>query len=233
MKQLKKKVNLPEPVKDWSNWTKNPDFPDYPVWKKWTDNNCEPIRYRYNLNSKSVCFDLGAFHCEWSIKISDMYNKPTIYAFEPVPSIYEIAKQKITGYDNIKLFPYGLGNNNYELDITMGPVDGVSSSFFIDGETKVKASIRSVKEVFEELGISNVDLMKINIEGSEYDVLDCLIENNLHTKIANIQVQFHRLGEDYNSRINKIKEELRKSHHITYEFPFVWENWKSKWAKRR
>ena len=36
-----------------------------------------------------------------------------------------------------------------------------------------------------------IDLLKINIEGGEYEVLENLIENDLIKNIDNIQIQFH------------------------------------------
>lgn len=192
-----------------------------------SDGYYEKLRYEYKLDKNSVCIDLGAFHCEWGIKISDMYSNPTIYAFEPINHIYDIGLLKIEKYNNIKLFNYGAGKENYEADIIVGEAQGVSSSFYLNEASlsKTKVEIKSIKNIFQELNISNVDLIKINIEGSEYDVLECLIDNNLQTKIKNIQVQFHRLSENYNERYLAIKNKLSETHKLTYEFPFIWENW--------
>jgi FkbM family methyltransferase len=199
--------------------------PDQEQLDKWTSGQHEKLRYEYDLNSNSVCIDLGAFHCEWALSISEKYNSPTIHAFEAVPSIFEIGQQNIINNPNIKLYNYGVGGSNYQATINIGPALGVSTSLFIESENKMEVNIRSIKEVFQDLNILNVDLMKINIEGSEYEVLECLIDNNLHLNIKNIQVQFHRLGDNYLERYKKIQENLSKTHKLTYEFAFIWENW--------
>lgn len=199
--------------------------PDEEQLKKWTEGNYERLRYEYDLNENSICLDLGAFHCEWSLKISEMYNNPTIYAFEATPSIFEIGKESIKNNLNIKLFDYGVGNKNELSKINIGPAQGVSTSLFVVTDNQVDVNIRSVAEIFDELDIKFVDLMKINIEGSEYDVLESLIENNLHTRIKNLQIQFHRIGENYESRYVNIQEQLSKTHKTTYQFPYIWENW--------
>lgn len=170
-------------------------------------------------------FDLGAFHCEWSLKISEMYNNPKIYAFEATPSIYQIGLEAIKNNPNIKLYDYGVGKYNSTAKINMGPAQGVSTSLYIKTDSQVDVKIRSIKEVFDELKIQSIDLMKINIEGSEYDVLECLIDAGLQHKVKNFQVQFHRLGRNYEDRYGRIKKYLSKSHKTTYSFPYIWENW--------
>lgn len=75
--------------------------------------------------------------------------------------------------------------------------------------------------------IEVVDLIKINIEGGEYDLLDEIIANNWLSKFKNIQVQFHDFViENPRERMEKIQKELAKTHQLTYQYDFVWENWK-------
>ena len=67
--------------------------------------------------------------------------------------------------------------------------------------------------------------MKVNIEGGEYDLLEGLIENGLTARIRNIQVQFHDFVPNAYERMKNIQLSLSKTHKITYQFEFVWENW--------
>ena len=76
--------------------------------------------------------------------------------------------------------------------------------------------------------INKIALIKINIEGGEYKLLDRLIETNLIEKIENIQVQFHDIEPDSSLKMEKIQEKLRKTHEPTYQYKFVWENWRKK-----
>ena len=69
--------------------------------------------------------------------------------------------------------------------------------------------------------------MKINIEGAEYDLLDSLISKNNHSIVQNLQIQFHDfVFSDVKERMFKIHSELCKSHSLSYQYEFVWENWK-------
>ena len=76
------------------------------------------------------------------------------------------------------------------------------------------------------LGVEEIDLLKLNIEGAEYAVLQDMAKKNLLIKCKDIQVQFHTFVEDYGNQYDTIKAELLKTHCTTYSYPFVWENFK-------
>jgi hypothetical protein len=59
-------------------------------------------------------------------------------------------------------------------------------------------------------------------------LLEFIIENNLVDKIENIQVQFHDFVGNAEARMKNIQEKLSLTHTITYQYKFVWENWKLK-----
>lgn len=199
--------------------------PDQEELDRWTNDNLEHLRYEYDLNENSIIVDIGAFKCEWSIKISEKYNNPSILAFEASKTFFDEAYNNIANFNNIKLVNKAISNQFKKENIKIGVADGVSTSFFIESENEEEVDCIPASEIFSTFGLNNVDLMKINIEGSEYDVLEYLIDNNLITKVKNIQVQFHRLGDNYMDRFLKIKENLRKTHKLTYECLFIWENW--------
>lgn len=70
--------------------------------------------------------------------------------------------------------------------------------------------------------------MKINIEGGEYELIEHFIESEFVKEIRDIQVQFHDFIPDAGVRMKKIQEELKNTHFLTYQYEFVWENWRRK-----
>lgn len=197
------------------------------AYNAWTNGNKEYLRYEYDLDHDSICFDLGSFHCDWSIAISNKYNNPIIYAFEICPPIYELAKKNIQTYPNIHLFNYGVGRDTSETVIAIGETDGASTSLFISGDKFFATTIKSIKSVFDNLKIDKIDIMKLNVEGSEYDIMESLIEHDLHLRVKNFQIQFHKIEGEYpEKRYEKIRQSLSLSHSTTYDYYFVWENWR-------
>lgn len=194
-------------------------------FSKWlADDGDSTLRLNYDLNENSVVFDMGGFKGEWTKKISEKYNS-NIYIFEPVDEFYNIICKEIKGNPKIQPLKYGLGSKDEELEISI--THDSSSTFNKDG-TLENISIKSYKDFVETNNIESIDLIKINIEGGEYDLLEHIISEGLQSKIKNIQVQFHRFIPECSERRNKIREELSKTHELTYDYEFIWENWKLK-----
>ena len=192
----------------------------------WFDiNGDQTLRLNYELNENSIVFDLGGYKGEFA---SDIYCKysSTIYVFEPILDFFNIIQSKFSKSPKIKAFHFGLGDKNESLKISL--TDN-SSSVFIQSNQYETIQLKSIIDFVKEKKIDKVDLIKINIEGGEYSVLEALIENNMISIFTNIQVQFHDfLLDDGKERMYKIQENLSKTHKITYQYEFVWENWQLK-----
>lgn len=190
--------------------------------KKYYDAGGEKLRYDYVLDNKSVVFDLGGYEGEWA---SDIYSRfrSKIYIFEVYKPYAEAISKRFEHNPDIHIFAFGLAAENTSASITIN--DNRSSIYT---ETGIKAPIElvSAAEFLEKNNIDRIDLMKINIEGGEYDLLDHLIENGYHKIIKNLQIQFHNFVPDAIQRMNKIREKLSATHSTTYQFDFVWENWR-------
>ena len=83
-------------------------------------------------------------------------------------------------------------------------------------------------EVLAELSVSNIDLMKINIEGGEFPLIKRLIEENLLVLVDQIQIQFHNFVENASEIREELLARIAKTHDPTWCYKFVWENWKRK-----
>ena len=89
--------------------------------------------------------------------------------------------------------------------------------------------MKSITDFIKINKINHVDLIKINIEGGEYEVLETLLNNNMISIFKNIQVQFHDfIVENAKERMNAIQKKIALTHELTYQYEFVWENWKLK-----
>ena len=73
--------------------------------------------------------------------------------------------------------------------------------------------------------MQSVQLMKINIEGGEFELLERLLETRLISRIENIQVQFHNIAVESTRRMERIQQGMRNTHKPTYQYKFIWENW--------
>ncbi len=183
------------------------------------------LRLDYDLNPSSVVFDVGGYKGEFASEIIEKYN-PTIYIFEPIREFFDIIKNKFSGNEKVNAFNYGLAGKDETLKISLSDN---SSSVFLEGEKVETIELKSIVDFIRSHNITQIDLIKINIEGGEYELLESLLENDCITYFKNIQVQFHDfLFDNAKERMTKIQEQLSKTHELTYQYEFVWENWKLK-----
>jgi len=193
-------------------------------WEKWYDDKAdETLRLDYPLDSNSIVIDAGGFEGKWASSISEKYN-PIIYVLEPIKEFFE--KIKIEFELNEKVIPLNYAISNRTCNSIMS-VDGWGSSLF-DPEANLLENVKclDVKEFLELYNITQIDLLKLNIEGSEYDVLEKLIELDFIPKIKNIQIQYHSYFESSIERRNVISEKLSATHERTWNYEWIMENWK-------
>lgn len=99
-----------------------------------------------------------------------------------------------------------------------------SSVFKGSGEI-TQIQLKDAIDFFNTIHITHIDLLKINIEGGEYDFLERIIEDKIINNITNIQVQFHDFAPNAEVRMKAIQSKLSQTHYTTYSYEFVWENW--------
>ncbi len=181
--------------------------------KTWQDNNLEHIRYDYDLNPASVVIDLGAYKGEWASEIHARYGCQVV-AVEPTEYINDFRHgpivNKAAGTHNGKV---SFGGRAYY------------SSVFEAGDHEYDCfDINPFLESYPEIAI-----LKVNIEGAEYDLLSHIIGAGLHTRIENIQVQFHQIdGLPYELWYKEIFAKLKETHSLTWNYSYCWENWQLK-----
>jgi len=189
--------------------------------KRWfNDDGDNTHRINYNLNEESLVLDIGGYTGYWTEKIYEKY-KCKIHIYEPVNEYYKKISEKFKQINNIKVYNCGVSNINTQSFIIHNEA---SSSLFIDGNSKEKIELKDINLIIGDLLVDQIDLIKINIEGSEYDLLESISDYNIY-KVKNFQIQFHKIGDNFEEKRNSIRSRLSKTHKITYNYEFVWENW--------
>jgi len=188
-------------------------------WNK--ANGDHTLRLNYDLNSTAVVIDVGGFKGQWT---SDIYSKYScvIHVLEPIKEYAEDIKKRFKKNRKIHVHPVGLGATNHTEKISL---IGDQSSVIKKGANSIEIQIIDIIDFFKNNRISSVDLIKMNIEGGEYDLLERLIEADFVKNMKNIQVQFHDFVPNAKQRMLNIQNNLSKTHRLTYQYPFIWENW--------
>jgi FkbM family methyltransferase len=201
----------------------------YAQWVK--DDGDSTLRLDYDLNECSVVFDVGGYKGQWASDIFSKYQSK-IFIFEPVPEYAEKIKKRFSKNKKIEVLDFGLGGTERKTIISVQK-DGSSIYKNSIGCESEQVNIMSGSEFIFSRSFEKIDLMKINIEGGEYELLNDLIKTGVIKKIENLQVQFHNIFPDAECKMLSIQEALSRTHRLTYQYPFVWENWKLKTAHEK
>lgn len=179
----------------------------------------------WDLDNTSLVLDLGGYTGVFSDRIIRRFDC-NVYIYEPVAAYYKGLVKKYEHNNKVNIYNFGFSNINTDAVINC---DGEASSI-------IKKS-NSPTELIRLLNISEyllknpmeIDLMSINIEGSEYDVLNSLVDSKLIQQVKYLQIQFHFFNDQF--YINKREEVLKNilnTHNVKFSFPFVWEGFERK-----
>lgn len=195
--------------------------------KRWIKHKGDQqLRINYKLNNNSIVFDVGGYLGDWTDSIYSKY-KCKVLVFEPVKKYYQKIVNKFKNKQKIHVYNIGLGTQNAKKYIYL--MDNSSSFYKIgDNVKKQLCEIMDIEKFISKNKIKHVDLIKINIEGGEYDLLEKMITSKLINKFENLQIQFHRFIPDAKLRRKEIQTKLARTHYLTYNYPFIWENWQRK-----
>jgi FkbM family methyltransferase len=184
------------------------------------------ILHEAALDTHSIVLDVGAFTGEWSQKISQRYA-PSIHAFEPNPRSYEALREKQRQFPGLHPIPWGLGATSETTRISLR---GLGSSIYPnaradEGAEWEEVRILAVDEAWSDLQLDQVDLMKINIEGAEFPLLERMIECDLLPRVKCFLIQFHEWHPRAYGRRKRIRQALARTHQLDWDYHFVWERW--------
>lgn len=199
---------------------RNPDELRVAAW--FADQGDATLRLDYDLGPQSLVFDLGGYEGQWTSDIHAMYGC-RVFVFEPVPSFAACIGRRFRRNPNIRVFDFGLAGQTGEAAISLARD---ASSLFHAGADAIPIRLRCAADFLRDEGVTDIDLMKINIEGGEYELLEHLLDAGLTDRIGNLQVQFHDFVPDARVRMEAIQNRLAATHELTYQYPFVWENWR-------
>jgi len=192
--------------------------------RRWfRDKGDETLRLDYPLDAGSCVVDVGGFQGDFADAINRRFDCPVVI-FEPVPAFFAHCAQRFVSNAKIRVVDCGLGAMDGSLPIEVAE-DASSFNRSIPSAMVETVKLRRADAILTELGLDGIDLMKINIEGGEYDLLWALIESGWIARIRYLQVQFHNFVPDAAARRDAIRAKLGETHREMWNYEFVWESW--------
>jgi len=163
------------------------------------------------LTSNSLIFDIGTGNdANFSQDLIKHFGLKS-YGFDPTRKHYEALKQvEKESQKKFTIFNYALSDKSGEAEFNESS-SNISGSFFCDhinikndNIKKYVVKIISLQDIFSKLAITKVDLVKIDVEGEEYKIIDSLTKN-LTEKIDQFVFEFHHHCIDKYSILDNLK----------------------------
>lgn len=184
------------------------------------------------LRAGAVVLDAGAYEGEWAARVlaradGEGVADLTIHAFEPEPGAVERLRKGVARDRRVVVHPFGLAGRDRREQLTVG---GPGSSVF-DNPTGPGAlgtadiALRDVDAVLTELGVDRIDLVKLNIEGGEYELLDRLHASGWLARTGPVIVQFHEFASGAHAARRRNHRQLSTTHSCTWRYGWVYERW--------
>lgn len=173
----------------------------------------ESQRYEYPLTRDSLVLDCGGYHGQFAAEIARRYDCKVV-SFEPIFP------------DKVKAACAGLKVEVYDSGVSARP--GAELFGVQDNCSGEFSTAQEQKEVFliglpDWIGPQQIDLLKLNIEGMEYEVLEALIDTGKINQINRIQVQFHAAGMVTEDRLRDLMARIEQTHSVEWgDEPFLW-----------
>jgi FkbM family methyltransferase len=172
-----------------------------------------------SLNSNSNVIILGGYEGFSAQVLFNRYSS-YIYLVEPVPE-YVIKLNQLFNDSKFTVFDVAVSNRNGLIQIG---VRGEESGIRAVSNSYQLVECRKASEFLGKI-CDTIDLIEINIEGSEYEVLADLIESGVIKRIRQLLVQFHRDSIEDELKRSLLRNRLSDTHKCVFEYPWVWERW--------
>jgi len=169
------------------------------------------------LNEKSIVYSFGVGE---DISFDKMINDKhdcSVYAFDPTPkSINWVKNQSL--FEKFHFYEYGISDKSSWVDFYLPKnqnfVSGsVVSSSHLNVNDKISVRMKTLKDIMIELNHSHIDLLKMDIEGSEYAVIEDILNSNI--LINQLQIEFH--ARFFSDGVRKTKQSIQKLKEHGYE----------------
>jgi len=151
----------------------------------------------FEVNDSDIVVDLGA--CIGSFAKEALKRNPSkCYCVEGSKTMFDILKKEMSVYSNVKLFYKFIGDNIQD------------ENLFFTSNTEVE--VMTFYTFVTENNIKKIDFLKIDVEGSEFDIIrdrDSL--NWISRNVRKIAGELHLLGSDRSTQIYSFIKSIESS----------------------
>jgi len=157
------------------------------------------------LPTNPIIIEAGAHNGSDTVKLSSLWPQSTIYAFEPVPELFDELKKKITDCGNVIALPLALGDKIGTSKFHVSSKEGTGSSSlltpkahlhhfpWINFNREIEVSTVTIDEFARQNQLEKIDLLWLDLQGYEYYVLKASPDILKRVTVIATEVNFFEL----------------------------------------
>ncbi|MFA5797275.1 MAG: FkbM family methyltransferase [Candidatus Woesearchaeota archaeon] len=148
----------------------------------------------FEIHENDTVIDIGAHIGSFTLYAARFANKGKIYSFEPLPENYSILIKNIrrNNIKNIATYKMAISRHTGTsyLHLYDGVHTGSSSLYERNSNKKIQIKTITLEKFIIENGIKQIDFIKMDCEGAEYEILFNTPEKILRM-IKKISMEYH------------------------------------------
>lgn len=157
------------------------------------------------LRRPPVVLDVGANAGTFAVYAKLVYDpNAVVHCFEPCPPTLDLLRANVARFSGVTVHPVALGRTDGEADLLLDPkhpaAHSLKSHLVPEPAGRIRVPIRDAGAVWDELGLDEVDVLKLDAEGCEVDVLEALGPRLSRTRV--VLVEYHT--QDDSRRIDAL-----------------------------
>ena len=173
------------------------------------------------LSKNNIVIDAGANIGLMTLFFSKTIRVKKVYSFEPVPQTFKILKDniRINKVSNVEVFEMALSNQEQERNIYLNSNINRGAASLNDKEVEsigIPIKVKRLDQLEPILKLDNIDFCKIDVEGSELNLLqgaDFLFKQEVKPSLC---VEYSRDVES-NNTINELYDFLIDKEYVLFK----------------
>lgn len=191
---------------------------------RWFLSNHEKLKYGMELKPGGLVLDFGSYRGEYTEKILSENPSLFFHLYEPIPDYFNYCLNRFKDRGNVTVYQKAVSADGRSFPMQ---IDGLRSRQAHENSTdnNLISSI-SIQELFDS--VMEIELLKMNIEGMEYECLEQLVHSDSLIKAKYLLIQFHDVDSESHDRRDALRDKIENGFNNIYTFDWVWELWARK-----
>lgn len=171
--------------------------------------------------------DVGANVGYFSLSLFSRFPAAQVFAFEPMKVNFSLLETYRAAHPHLSWYPENkaISNNTDPISLFFDQSDSFTTAATISHDSgqadEIQVEATTLEEVFNQFGLDQIDFLKLDCEGSEYQILYAAPPDVL-TRIRAMSIETHKQHQPMHNK-QELAAFLRKNHFsVNLEKDHIW-----------